>query len=513
MIPVRLVSESKQSTPNTIRIHLQQGQKVRLSAMPQMSTKNRLLLKEMESICNEMASFCEETSYPRDSGEPATQVPLTEEELDEMYGEMVWVVEVKKDGGYSSCPMLFNGYDYKHGQYRFRQILCDSDGNNIECHYVGKDYAKTWFACRYASDIDKVQLQSQQKQNEKFPLTKEELNEMCGDMVWVAEVKKDGSRSVCPLLFDGYDHRHDQYRFCHIVCDSDGNDTEYRYAGKDHAKTWFVCRCASDIYKVQLHPQQKQDEKSQARLPLEQENGASSVNDKSSAKPLTVAELMELEGEIVWVVHMSKTRAYPAIPLQYAGFINGMNDNWFLFDCFNNGRPKLLEHNYLESDYARTWLAYLRNPDKNQPNPTQKEELQDCPSQDCSPDFKAAINPMDKPNEKKCCDACACKARLAAYEESGLEPEAVRQLASNDPLPLNELWDLPFGEWVWIEREVASGGGTVNCGSYFQKLHTSSLSGKIRFGHIGSEVHYTVNVGHYGKKWAAYRHRPEVARG
>lgn len=95
--------------------------------------------------------------------------------------------------------------------------------------------------------------------------------------------------------------------------------------------------------------------------------------------------------------------------------------------------------------------------------------------------------------------------RLAAYEDTGLEPEEVEKLVSppNAPLTLEELREM-VGEPVWIEFIHTPAK------SEYRIIRTMSDTA-IRFQEYDKEFgpYASLFLGHYGKTWLAYRNKPE----
>ena len=111
-----------------------------------------------------------------------------------------------------------------------------------------------------------------------------------------------------------------------------------------------------------------------------------------------------------------------------------------------------------------------------------------------------------------CADGCAWEEaaweRLTAYEDTGLEPERVAELAqaekdgrlvvppSNDPLTLEELRKMD-GEPVWVvplnDFEILPANYLVN--AYAEQIVVDKFGAYLDFED-------------YGKTWQAYRRRP-----
>lgn len=87
--------------------------------------------------------------------------------------------------------------------------------------------------------------------------------------------------------------------------------------------------------------------------------------------------------------------------------------------------------------------------------------------------------------------------RLAAYEDSGLEPDEVKALVNeqkNEPLTIEEMKDL-LGEPVWLEDEDEKRWDVLN---YFGRNFICMVS------------NYSYNICDYGKTWIAYRQKKGV---
>ena len=101
------------------------------------------------------------------------------------------------------------------------------------------------------------------------------------------------------------------------------------------------------------------------------------------------------------------------------------------------------------------------------------------------------------------CFECEQKAidRLAAYEDTGLEPEEVKALVQipNDPLTLEELREMD-GEPVWVVT-----GSVINAGRGCWDICDWWDKNTVMFPYSGEQP----RVDDYGITWTAYRRKPE----
>lgn len=98
--------------------------------------------------------------------------------------------------------------------------------------------------------------------------------------------------------------------------------------------------------------------------------------------------------------------------------------------------------------------------------------------------------------------------RLAAYEDTGLEPEQIRALISppNPPLTLDELRKMVLEDWLWIEILIPSAFRRTKPGYY--QIHSDFTKGEaLCCGWPGTIFEFEYED--YGKTWLAYRRKPQ----
>ena len=102
--------------------------------------------------------------------------------------------------------------------------------------------------------------------------------------------------------------------------------------------------------------------------------------------------------------------------------------------------------------------------------------------------------------------------RLAAYEDTGLEPEDVKALAAeqaNAPLTLDELLEMPLREWLWIDVTHPTQRYQIYAveSAYYRICEDYTKGEALCCGWPG--LIFEFEYKDYGKTWLAYRRKPE----
>ena len=117
-------------------------------------------------------------------------------------------------------------------------------------------------------------------------------------------------------------------------------------------------------------------------------------------------------------------------------------------------------------------------------------------------------------NREKCGILLAID-RLAAYEDTGMQPEEIHTVKAeleNAPLTLTELREMPLQEWLWVEivhptkRQRFHGVDS----SYYRIFDDYTGGEALCCGWPGTIFEFEFED--YGKNWLAYRHKPEEAQ-